>query len=284
MNNWDDFFWRTLLGLVVYTFTQKDMQEMDDKYYIRATMIMLDVWEGVAEFTRVLNAKKSYYEKNPGILEMPLPVACRWDQIFVKLLLSVLEDEMMRDIPDCLQSEDYVRITYDILKTAHSRVQIIDSEANEVARLRKEITAPMPLVNYDRPVESSEMSQVPAYWKYIDRLLRDFETINKAPWTGTTPMYVDLMLQNMEGQPWITKLRDWIYEPNGSHARTVVRKEQFWNLAAQVQQAYERERNKETIGAIDGPSDRRSTSSMDVDDGDYDDMADSRRVNALGPH
>jgi hypothetical protein len=163
-------------------------------------------------------------------------------------------------------------------------VQIIDSEANEVQRLREEITTRMPLVNYDRPVESSPISRVPAYRRHIDGVLREFETVNKAPYIGATPLYVDLMLSNMSKQPWIDKLRTWIYEPNGTFARQVVRKNQFWNLAAQVQQTYERERVRETIGAIGGPSDRRQGSSTDMEDDDDDDRYGSTHVNALGPH
>ena len=81
-NGWEDVFWRTLLGLVVYTFTPNDMQEMNDKYYLRTATIMMDAWEGVSEFTRVMNMKKRHYEANPSVLEIPLPIACRWDVIF----------------------------------------------------------------------------------------------------------------------------------------------------------------------------------------------------------
>ena len=49
-NGWDDVFWRTLLGLIVYTFTQNDMQEINDKFYLRTSTIMMDAWECVSEF------------------------------------------------------------------------------------------------------------------------------------------------------------------------------------------------------------------------------------------
>ena len=166
-------------------------------------------------------------------------------------------------------------------------MQIIDSEANEVQRLREEITTRMPLVNYDRPVESSPIFRVPAYRRHIDGVLREFETVNKAPYIGATPLYVDLMLSNMSKQPWIDKLRTWIYEPNGTFARQVVQKDKFWDLVTQVQQGYERERDRATrtsIGSIDGPDDQRQESMFDRD-GD-DDTGDPMDVNALshGPH
>ena len=285
-NGWEDVFWRTLLGLVIYTCTTNDMQEMNDKYYLRASMIMMDAWEGVSDFTRVKNMKKRYYEEHPSVLEIPLPVACRWDHIFRKLLAYEFQDETI-NIPDRLQSEDYLRITYDILRTAHSRVQIIDSEANEVKRLRDEITMSMPLVNYDRPAESSSISRVPAYHRYIDGVLREFETVNKAPYIGAMPLYIDLMLENMAKQPWIATLRKWIFEPNGNFARGVVPKDKFWDLVAQLQQGYERERDsamRTSIGSIDGPGDRRQESMTDMD-GD-EDMRETTDVNAMGygPH
>ena len=166
-------------------------------------------------------------------------------------------------------------------------MQIIDSEANEVQRLREEITTRMPLVNYDRPVESSPIFRVPAYRRHIDGVLREFETVNKAPYIGATLLYVDLMLSNMSKQLWIDKLRTWIYEPNGTFARQVVQKDKFWDLVTQVQQGYEREHDRATrtsIGSIDGLDDQRQESMFDRD-GD-DDTGDPMDVNALshGPH
>ena len=160
INNWDNVFWRTLLGLIIYIFDEKGMQEGNEAYYLRASTIMMDAWEGVSDFTRRMKMKKRQYEATASMLEMLLPIACRWDQIFCKLLAIVLKDDTI-NTPKRLQAQGQVAIIYNVLTAAHSRVQIVDSEAHELKRLHSDIMTPMPRMNYGRPLESSHQARVP---------------------------------------------------------------------------------------------------------------------------
>ena len=68
--NWEDVFWRTFVGPIVYTFTQDDMQ-VNDLYYLKS-IHHEDGRIGASEFKHPLKQKQLQYEQRSSLLYLSL--------------------------------------------------------------------------------------------------------------------------------------------------------------------------------------------------------------------
>jgi hypothetical protein len=84
--DWADYFWMSLLGLVIYTYKGSSPTPAQTAYYTAMRKIKIDHWDAThyTPFATAMGKKKQFYETtgNLCMMNVPIQVAERWDRAF----------------------------------------------------------------------------------------------------------------------------------------------------------------------------------------------------------